>query len=95
MVSIIVPVYNTFKYIKQCIDSVISQTYCDWELLLLNDGSTDGSAKICDDYSLKDDRIKCVHKSNTGVSDTRNQGIMLSRGENNGTVRKQNMDYCS
>ena len=81
MVSIIVPVYNTFKYIKQCIDSVISQTYCDWELLLLNDGSTDESGKICDDYSLKDDRIKCIHKSNTGVSDTRNQGIMLSRGE--------------
>jgi glycosyltransferase involved in cell wall biosynthesis len=81
MVSIIVPVHNTYKYIKQCIDSVISQTYCDWELLLLNDGSTDGSEKICDDYSLKDNRIRCVHKSNSGVSDTRNHGINLSRGK--------------
>lgn len=81
MVSIIVPVHNTCKYVKQCIDSVISQTYCEWELLLINDGSTDGSEKVCKDYSLKDNRIKCVNKQNTGVSDTRNYGINISRGK--------------
>lgn len=81
MVSIIVPVYNTEKYISQCVTSVLSQTYEDWELLLMNDGSTDGSAAICDEYASFDNRIYAVHKNNTGVSDTRNQGINISQGE--------------
>lgn len=81
MVSIIVPVYNAGKYLSQCIESVLHQSYQRWELLLLNDGSTDNSGKICDEYSSKDNRIKTIHKINTGASDTRNKGIDLARGK--------------
>lgn len=81
MVSIIVPVYNTSKYLRQCVESVLSQSYQDWELLLLNDGSSDNSGDICDNYSLRDSRIKVIHKANSGVSDTRNLGIDISNGE--------------
>lgn len=65
--SIITPVYNSECYLKECIESVISQTYTEWELILIDDGSTDGSAKICDDYANKDSRIKVVHIQNSGA----------------------------
>ena len=78
-ISIIMPVYNTQQYLPQAIDSIISQTFTDWELLLLDDGSTDRSGKICDDYAAKDSRIRVIHKSNTGVADTRNIGIINAR----------------
>ena len=81
MVSIIVPVFNVEKYIEECIQSVVNQTYQDWEMLLLNDGSTDMSGMICDRYTKNDDRIKVVHKVNTGVSDTRNHGLDIAKGE--------------
>lgn len=80
-ISIIMPVYNTQQYLPQAIDSIISQTFTDWELLLLDDGSTDRSGKICDDYTAKDSRIRVIHKSNTGVADTRNIGIINARAE--------------
>lgn len=81
MISIIIPVYNVEKYLTQCIDSILSQTYTDWELILIDDGSIDQSGKICDEYANRDDRIKVIHKKNEGVSKARNTGITLSNGE--------------
>lgn len=79
-VSIIVPVYNAEKYLKRCVDSILSQDYRDFELLLMDDGSSDGSAEICDGYERADSRVHVVHKENTGVSDTRNQALDMARG---------------
>ena len=73
--SIIVPIYNVEEYIAECIDSILAQTYKDWELILVDDGSTDNSGKICDEYALKDNRIKVIHKENGGLSSARNAGI--------------------
>ena len=81
LVSIIVPVYNAEKNIGRCIESVLSQTFKDFELILIDDGSKDNSGKICDEYAARDARIRVIHKDNSGVSDTRNQGIMLAKGE--------------
>lgn len=80
-VSIIVPVYNAEKTIERCVNSILNQTYKDFELLLLDDGSTDGSGMICDDFAKKDVRVRVCHKENSGVSDTRNQGIDMAVGE--------------
>lgn len=80
-ISIIIPIFNAEAYLKQCIQSVIGQTYNDWELLLVNDGSTDSSGTICDEYAICDNRIRAIHKENTGVSDTRNVGLDLAQGE--------------
>ena len=74
-ISIIVPVYNIEKDIYRCVDSIRTQTFPDLELILVDDGSTDGSGKICDEYSTIDDRITVIHKSNGGVSEARNAGI--------------------
>lgn len=74
-VSIIVPVYNSENTLERCISSLLNQTYKDYELLIINDGSTDRSAEICDSYATKDDRIKVFHKQNGGVSSARNQGL--------------------
>lgn len=81
MISVIVPVYNVSRYIKKCIISILSQTYNDFELLLVDDGSTDKSGKICDYYKNQDDRIKVFHKENGGLSDARNYGIERASGE--------------
>lgn len=81
LVSIIVPVFNAEKTIERCINSILGQTYKDFELLLLDDGSTDQSGRICDEYAEKDARIRVLHKENSGVSDTRNQGISIAEGE--------------
>lgn len=80
-VSIIVPVYNVESFLEECIESVLHQTYLNWELLLIDDGSTDRSATICESYSRKDNRIKFIHKENSGVSDTRNRGLELAEGK--------------
>lgn len=80
-VSIIVPVYNLEQYIDRCIKSILSQTYSNFELLLINDGSTDNSPSICDKYAKSDDRIVVIHQENQGVSVTRNKGIMEATGE--------------
>lgn len=79
--SIIVPIYNVEKYIEKCIDSILEQTYADFEIVLVDDGSTDNSSVICDNYSLKDDRIVVLHKENGGLSDARNEGIKASKGD--------------
>lgn len=74
-VSIIVPVYNAEKYIRRCVDSILGQEYTDFELILANDGSTDSSGAICEEYAQKDARVHVIQKKNTGVSDTRNIAI--------------------
>lgn len=81
MVSIIIPVYNVQDYLAECLDSIMEQTYHNIEILLINDGSTDASGKICDAYQKKDSRIKVFHRKNSGVSATRNYGIGQSKGE--------------
>ena len=80
-VSIIVPVYNVEKYIEKCLNSLISQSYKNIEIILIDDGSKDNSGKICDTYKRKDSRIKVVHKENAGVSEARNSGIQKATGE--------------
>lgn len=81
LVSIIVPVFNSEKTINQCIDSVIQQTFSDWELLLVNDGSKDKSGEICDEYAKDDSRIRVFHKVNGGVSSARNTGLECALGK--------------
>lgn len=81
IISIIVPVYNAEKTLNRCVDSILNQTYHDWELLLVDDGSTDKSEAICNQYSAIDQRIKVFHKENGGVSSARNYGIKLAKGE--------------
>lgn len=68
LVSVIIPIYNTEKFLPLCISSVLNQTLTDIEVLLVNDGSTDGSGKICDEYACKDQRIQVIHTLNQGVS---------------------------
>lgn len=75
LVSVIVPVYNAEKYLNRCIDSILSQTMTDFELLLIDDGSKDNSGRICDEYSEKDARVRAFHKPNGGVSSARNLGL--------------------
>ena len=80
-ISIIVPVYKVEQYLPKCIDSILSQTYQNWELLLIDDGSPDNSGNICDEYAQKDSRIRVYHKENGGVSSARNLGIDNAGGE--------------
>ena len=81
LISVIVPIYNVSKYISRCIESILAQKYNNIEIILINDGSTDESGKICDEYAKKDLRIKVIHKKNEGVSKTRNYGIDIANGE--------------
>ncbi len=81
LVSIIIPIYNSEKYIHTCIDSILSQSYRNIEILLIDGCSTDNSGKICDEYALKDKRIKAVHKKDSGPAEARNTGISNSCGE--------------
>lgn len=80
LVSVIVPVYNAEKYLNRCIDSILSQTMTDFELLLIDDGSKDNSGHICDEYSEKDTRVRVLHKTNGGVSSARNLGLDNATG---------------
>lgn len=81
MISVIIPVYNVEKYLRKCLDSVVSQTYRDIEIILVDDGSTDFSGSICDEYALKDRRIQVYHETNKGVSNARNKGLQIAKGE--------------
>ena len=81
LISVIVPVYKVEKYLPRCIESVLKQTYKNFELILVDDGSPDNSGKICDEYALRDNRIKVIHKENGGVSSARNTGIDAANGE--------------
>ncbi len=74
-VSVIVPVYNTEKYLRRCLDSILAQTFTDWECLIIDDGSTDASPAICDEYAARDSRFRVFHKANGGVSSARNVGL--------------------
>ena len=80
-ISVIVPIYNTEQYLPRCLDSIISQSFSDFELLLIDDGSTDGSGAICDAYAEKDSRVRVFHKENGGVSSARNMGLDCAEGE--------------
>lgn len=80
-ISVIVPVYNVEKYLDRCIKSIINQTFEDIEIILVNDGSTDRSGDICDEYKRKDSRIKVIHQNNKGVSNARNKGILEASGD--------------
>ena len=80
-ISIIIPVYNADKYLRRCIDSVISQSFTDFELILVDDGSKDKSPQICDEYASQDKRVRVIHKVNGGVSAARNDGLDIAKGE--------------
>ena len=85
-ISIIIPIYNLEKYLDKCIKSILNQTFKDFELILVNDGSTDKSGVICDNYKKVDDRIVVIHKENGGTSSARNIGIDIARGKYIGFV---------
>lgn len=81
MISVIVPIYKAEQYIHRCVDSILAQSYTDFELLLIDDGSPDGCGVICDEYSAKDSRVRVFHKENRGVSSARNLGLDNAQGE--------------
>lgn len=81
LISVVIPVYNVEKYLNRCIDSVLKQTYKNIEIILIDDGSTDRSGKICDEYNKKDNRIIVIHQKNQGLSSARNNGLMKLKGK--------------
>ena len=86
IISIIVPVYNVESYLERCINSILNQTFKNFELILVDDGSTDGCKDICNEYKTKDKRIKVIHKENGGLSSARNAGLDIARGKYIGFV---------
>ena len=86
LITIIVPIYNVEPYIRKCIDSILAQTYKNLEIILIDDGSPDNCPKICDEYAIKDNRIRVIHKENGGISDARNIGLETAKGEYIGFV---------
>ena len=80
LISVIVPVFNVEKYLKRCVDSILIQTYRNIEILLIDDGSTDYSSNLADEYLKKDERIRVFHKKNMGLSSARNKGIEEAKG---------------
>ncbi len=81
MISVIVPIYNVEGLLPQCLDSIVSQTYKDLEIILVDDGSTDGSSRICDEYADKDIRIRVIHQKNSGLPGARNSGLKVAKGD--------------
>ncbi len=81
LISIIIPVYNAAEYLEECVDSIIAQTVTGWELLLIDDGSDDGSGSVCDSFASNDERIICIHQENKGPSAARNAGLDRARGK--------------
>ena len=81
LISVIIPVYNVERYLNECLNSVLVQTFHNLEIILVNDGSTDKTGEICDEYAKKDDRVKVFHKDNTGVASSRNVGVGLASGD--------------
>lgn len=80
-ISIICPVYNVQEFLQKCVDSIVVQSFRDWELILVDDGSPDESGRICDEYAAKDERIRVIHKTNGGVSSARQTGLEAAKGE--------------
>lgn len=81
LISVVIPVFNVEKFLRKCIESVLSQTYTNIQILLINDGSTDSSGRICEEYEAKDTRVQCIHQKNAGLSEARNTGINLLKGK--------------
>lgn len=81
LISVIIPVYNVSRYLRQCVDCVLSQTYRQLQIILVDDGSTDGSEQMCDEYAKQDERIQVIHKPNGGLSDARNVGTENAKGD--------------
>lgn len=81
MISIIIPVYNVSEYLRECLDSVINQSFTDWEGILINDGSTDDSGSICDEFASRDKRFRVIHQSNQGIVAVRNLGLQEANGD--------------
>ncbi|MBR1576549.1 MAG: glycosyltransferase [Bacteroidales bacterium] len=81
MISIIIPVYNSIPFLQDCLCSILGQTYFDWECILVDDGSTDGSGALCDDFAAKDPRFRVIHQERKGVSSARNKGLDVSSGD--------------
>ena len=79
-ISVIIPIYNVEKYLRRCLDSVVAQTFTDWEAICVNDGSPDNSAQILAEYAERDSRFKIVKKENGGLSDARNAGMAVAKG---------------
>ena len=86
LISIIVPVYNVEKYLEKCVNSIVNQTYKNLEIILVDDGATDSSGKLCDKLAKIDNRIKVYHKENGGLSDARNYGVERATGDYIGFV---------
>ena len=81
MISIIVPIYNVEPYLHRCVDSLSKQSYEDFELILVDDGSPDNCGTLCEEYAAQDDRVRVIHKPNGGLSDARNAGMEIAQGE--------------
>lgn len=100
LVSVIIPVYNTEKYLRSCVESVLNQTHQELEIILVNDGSSDNSPSICDDFVKKDNRIKVIHKENEGLGYTRNCGLKYATGtyvsffDSDDLLEKNTYEYC-
>lgn len=94
LISIVVPVFNTEKYLEKCLGSICGQTYKNLEIILVDDGSTDKSGAICDEFSMKDNRIIVIHKENKGVSEARNKGLSIARGDFIGFVDSDDWIDC-
>lgn len=86
LISVIVPIYNVEKYLHRCVDSILNQTYKNLEIILVDDGSTDSSPQICDEYAQKDKRVVVIHKQNGGLSSARNAGLDVAKGNYIGFV---------
>lgn len=94
LVSVIVPVYNVEQYLEQCINSILGQTYKNLEIILVDDGSTDKSGIMCEQYALADNRVVVIHKENGGLSDARNVGMAIAKGDYIGFVDSDDYIHC-
>ena len=80
-ISVIVPVYKVERYLRRCVQSILNQTHSNLEVILVDDGSPDGSGALCDEFAKQDSRVQVIHKDNGGLSDARNAGLSIARGE--------------